>query len=57
MTRELETFARHLVNVGQNFFLVAGAEIADIENVFTDFALDLLFELRRIEYIRRTCPG
>ncbi len=48
MAGEMETFPRHLVNVGQDFFLVAGAEIADIENVFADDLLDLFFQLGRI---------
>ncbi len=48
MTRELEPLLRHLVNVGQDLFLVAGAEVAHVENVFPDDLLDLLFESRRV---------
>src|ERR1043166_245477 len=48
MPRELEALARHLINIGQNFFLVAGSKIAHIQNIFANHPLDLLFEFWRM---------
>src|SRR5262249_55570309 len=48
MPGELKALARHLVNVSQDFFLVAGAEVAHVEDVFSYDVFDLFLEVWRV---------
>ena len=45
MSCELETLASHLVYIGENLWLVARTKVPDVEDVFSNYLLDFLFQL------------
>ena len=45
MSCELETLASHLVYIGENLWLIARTKVPDVEDVFSNYLLDLLSQL------------
>ena len=48
MAGELEALTGHFINVSQHLFLIAGAKIPHIHNIFSDDTRDFVFEFGRM---------